>query len=254
MFAWKRSETFRNVVIGVFNAVKAVVVAVWNVIKAVVGVVVAAITAYINAYRAVVLAVWGAIRGGAVAAWNAISGAVRAVISRVTGFVSGMKSKIISLFSGAGSFLRNAGTRIISGLWDGLKAQWERVKAWFSSITNQIPKLKGPAAKDKKLLEGSGKLIIAGFQKGLEKQYPQVEKSLAGFTDGLSASATVGGSISATPLIDTAAQARAGGTSPATVIELRSSGSKVDDMLLTLLRDAIRTRGGNPQIVLSRAG
>ena len=148
-----------------------------------------------------VLAVWGAIRGGAVAAWNAISGAVRAVVSRVTGFVSGMKSKIISLFSGAGSFLRNAGTRIISGLWDGLKAQWERVKAWFSSITNQIPKLKGPAAKDKRLLEGSGKLIMAGFQAGLEKQYPQVERSLTGFTDGLTTSATVGGSISATPLI-----------------------------------------------------
>jgi phage-related protein len=37
-----------------------------------------------------------------------------------------------------------------------------------------------------------------------------------------------------------------------TVIELRSSGSKVDDMLVELLRGAIRTRGGDVQVVLGR--
>ncbi|MFI2349696.1 hypothetical protein ACH492_22115 [Streptomyces sp. NPDC019443] len=39
----------------------------------------------------------------------------------------------------------------------------------------------------------------------------------------------------------------AGGTS---VVEIRSSGSRVDDMLLEILRRAIRVRGGNVQIVI----
>lgn len=43
-----------------------------------------------------------------------------------------------------------------------------------------------------------------------------------------------------------------GSSGASTVIEIRSSGSRVDDMLVELLRGAIRTRGGNVQVVLGR--
>lgn len=47
--------------------------------------------------------------------------------------------------------------------------------------------------------------------------------------------------------------ARAGdGAEQRMILELRSSGRKVDDMLLELLRGAIRIRGGNVQVVLGR--
>lgn len=44
----------------------------------------------------------------------------------------------------------------------------------------------------------------------------------------------------------------AGGGGAATVIEIRSGGSRMDDLLLELLRSAIKDRGGNVQVVLGR--
>lgn len=43
-----------------------------------------------------------------------------------------------------------------------------------------------------------------------------------------------------------------GGAREPTVLEIRSSGSRVDDMLLEILRQSIRVRGGNVQVVLGR--
>ncbi len=45
-----------------------------------------------------------------------------------------------------------------------------------------------------------------------------------------------------------------GGRPEPVVIELRSSGSDVDEFLLKILRRAIRVRGGNAQVILGRAG
>ncbi|MEU6781500.1 hypothetical protein ABZ912_20030 [Nonomuraea angiospora] len=49
-----------------------------------------------------------------------------------------------------------------------------------------------------------------------------------------------------------AAMVAAGGRAAPVVLELRSSGNAVDDMLLKILRGAIRTRGGNVQLVLGK--
>lgn len=45
---------------------------------------------------------------------------------------------------------------------------------------------------------------------------------------------------------------RSAGGGGTTVLEIRSSGSKVDDMMLEILRGAIRSRGGDVQVVLGR--
>lgn len=56
--------------------------------------------------------------------------------------------------------------------------------------------------------------------------------------------------------VHTAAESRRMATGSAggatTVLEIRSGGSKVDDLLVELLRGAIRARGGNVQLVLGR--
>jgi hypothetical protein len=57
---------------------------------------------------------------------------------------------------------------------------------------------------------------------------------------------------SVVPSGQSAAMVAAGGRTAPVVIELRSSGSAVDDMLLKILRNAIRTRGGNVQVVLGK--
>jgi hypothetical protein len=45
---------------------------------------------------------------------------------------------------------------------------------------------------------------------------------------------------------------RMGGGGGKTVIEIKSGGSRLDDLLVELLRKAIRVRGGDVQLVLGR--
>jgi len=60
-----------------------------------------------------------------------------------------------------------------------------------------------------------------------------------------------GASVSSNP--DTRQMLGSGGPpSGPIVLELRSSGQRVDDMLVELLRSAIRVRGGDVQVVLGR--
>lgn len=58
---------------------------------------------------------------------------------------------------------------------------------------------------------------------------------------------------SVTSANQTAAMMAGGGRAAPVVLELRSSGSAVDDMLLQILRKAVRVRGGDVQLVLGRA-
>lgn len=190
-------------------------------------------------FRRVVNAVWAAIKS----AWGAIPGLVSTVVSKITGFFSSMKAKITGAFVGAKSWLLNAAHDVIQGFLDGLQAGYQRVKDSLSRLTNMLPDWKGPASKDRNILKRSGRLVIGGFQSSLEDGYANVRQSLTGFTDSLGADARINGTV---------AVGSGGASAAPTVLELRSSGSAVDDLLLELLRKAIRVRGGNVQVVLGR--
>jgi len=229
VIAYNKSETFRAIVQAVWAAIKAAVSsvvswftanipklwdaaqdvwnktkagaeAVWNAVKTVVSSVVSAITGTVHSFGSAASAVWSAIRSAASSAWSAISGVVKGAVDKVVGFVTGLKSSIGGAFSGAASMLWNAGSQIIEGLWSGLKAKWESVKAWFSSVTSSIKDLKGPPSKDSELLRRNGQLVIEGFIGGLESRYGVVRDSLRGLTTdvgmggpGASAAPTAGG-------------------------------------------------------------
>lgn len=189
-------------------------------------------------FRRVVQAVWSAIKS----AWGAIPGLVSTVVSKITGFFSSMKAKITGAFTGAKSWLLDAARDVIQGFLDGLQNGYQKVKDSLSRLTNMLPDWKGPASKDRNILRRSGRLVIGGFQSSLEDGYANVRQSLTGFTDSLGADARINGTV--------AVGGSAAGAQPA-VLELRSSGSAIDDMLLELLRKAIRVRGGNVQLVLA---
>ena len=59
-----------------------------------------------------------------------------------------------------------------------------------------LPDWKGPADLDKVILRDSGRLVIQGFQRGLEDQYQNVRQSLGGFTASLSASTALSPALS----------------------------------------------------------
>ncbi|WEV67971.1 tape measure protein [Bifidobacterium sp. ESL0769] len=87
----------------------------------------------------------------------------------VKAWFAGIPGAIGGFFSNAGSLLWNAGSSIISGLWDGLKSKWEDVKNWVGGLGDWIKEHKGPPAYDAKLLTGNGELIMGSLYDGLDR-------------------------------------------------------------------------------------
>lgn len=224
--AWKKSETFRAIVIGTWNAIKAASVAVFNFlkgfIKGVWSVIKTVFTTYFNIYKAIVTTVWkviksvvttsvNAVKSVITTVWNAIRTAtdkvwsgIKTAVSTAIGFVvdkvRGIKDKVTGLFSGAGTWLLDAGKKIIQGLIDGVEALIGKFKDKLKSLTDLIPDLKGPPKKDAKLLRPAGELIIQGLIDGFDRALPGVRKTLtgvtreiAGFSSGMNAELTLTG-------------------------------------------------------------
>jgi phage-related protein len=127
-------------------------------------------------------------------AWSGIkkiiSGAISAIISLLGGTPSKVRAKLSKVkgavagaFSGAGSWLAQAGRRIISGLIGGLKSAFGDVKNTLGNLTNMIPSWKGPKKKDKKLLYTVGRTILGGLIAGFQAEAPAVAAYLRKFTD-----------------------------------------------------------------------
>lgn len=208
VYAWKNSETFRNIVTGVWNAIKGAVMSVLNWFKGtlwpgIVNVynnikngVKTVLSIYISVWAAIIRAVAsvpGKIIGffrslpGAISnIWNSIkSGAVNGFNALVS-FVRGVPRNILNALGSVGSLLSSAGKSIIDGLLGGIKSGFTKVKDTLGNLTSMLPDWKGPAVVDKKLLINNGQLVISGFIKGLESQYGRVQSSLGGLTGNIS--------------------------------------------------------------------
>ncbi len=109
-----------------------------------------------------------------------VAGKLQEIIS----WVGRLPGKFAAAFSGAGTWLYNAGLAILQGLWDGLKAKWDAVAGWLGGLGGQIRSLKGPPAKDAVLLQDIGQLIMGGLATGLSQGFEQrVKPFLAGLSD-----------------------------------------------------------------------
>lgn len=125
---------------------------------------------------------WNIIKSAVSNSWNAIKNAVSNGVNGVVSFVSSLPGKIKSFFSNAGSWLLDAGKKIISGLIDGIKNMFSSVKDTLGNLTSKLTSWKGPESTDRKLLVGAGELIIQGLIRGMESQYGQVKASLQSLT------------------------------------------------------------------------
>lgn len=210
--AMKVIQGIINVVMGIitgnwsqaWNGIKQIGSGVWNFIKSAFTNFGAALKGIAqvawNLLGSVISGGWNVIKSGTSAAWNGIKSAVSSGVSGVISFVTSLPGRIKGLFSGAGSWLWNAGISIIKGLLNGITSMFSAVKNKLSSLTNMLPSWKGPAPVDKVLLTPAGEMIMQGLIKGLESQYGAVRASLTGLTEDLSKPATIGLSANVQPL------------------------------------------------------
>jgi len=111
---------------------------------------------------------------------------------------AGLPQKLLDALGDVGSFLWDAGTQIIQGLWNGLKSKWDEVTGWVGGIGDWIAENKGPKAYDLALLVPNGEWIMQGLQAGIEAGVPQLQQTLAGVTGSMQAAVSATYSAPAT--------------------------------------------------------
>jgi hypothetical protein len=109
---------------------------------------------------------------------NMAISAFRAIVGRAKGVVSDARSAIRGGFADAGSWLVSAGGRIISGLITGIRNKLGELRNMLNSVTNVIPKWKGPPKKDAKLLTPAGRKIMGGLISGVAGELPALKQML----------------------------------------------------------------------------
>ena len=208
VYAYKNSETFRNIVNGVWESVKGVVSGVlgWftgtllpgivNVYNSIKNGVQTVLSIYISVWASIISTVasvpgritgfFSGIVGFFTGLWSNVKDGAVTGFNNVVSFVAGIPGRILSALGSLGGLLTGAGKSVIDGFLNGITSAFGKVKDKLTSLTNLLPDWKGPAEKDAVILRGAGKLVIGGFINGLESQYGNVQKSLGGLTDNLS--------------------------------------------------------------------
>lgn len=173
----------------VWDTVGSAITTIVNVIRGIFDVATAVIRGDWEGAGNAVKGIWNAIGGFFSGLVNRIAGFFAGLVGRITGFFSnaangvrntwngvvswfaGLPGRIVGIFAGAGSWLWNAGSSIINGLWDGLKSAWGNVTSWVSGLGDWIKSHKGPPSYDKVLLTENGRLIMQGFARGLRSGF-----------------------------------------------------------------------------------
>jgi TP901 family phage tail tape measure protein len=164
--------------------------------------------------------------------------------------INKMQSQIASAGTSAGTTAANAmygaGIKAAQGVVDGLKKDQGKIEKEMDKIADSLSRA------IKKALDVHNKKASGGI----------IGAASGGARGGWTLVGERGPELARLPYGSTvypAGQSRrmvgamVGAGGAPVVIELRSSGSAVDNMLLQILRGAIRTRGGNVQVVLGGA-
>lgn len=232
---------WRNIISSVMNAIKGIFSNIWNGIKTVVSGVINAISGFINgplaAIKGVVSNILGNVKDTFVKIWDAIKNAVSDKINAVKDLISNGINTIKGFFSGAGTWLIDAGKNIIQGLIDGIKNMIGNLKGLLDSVTGWIPDWKGPAERDKVLLQPNGELIMAGLIRGIQKTVPLLRKTLGTVTASIPGSvSTRTSAVALTP--SPAAPAVAGGDTYNITVEVNAKDLEDIQKLINFVKNA----------------
>lgn len=124
---WRKSETFRTVVLAVWNAIKVAATVAWNVIKAVVLAVFNALKAQAKGAATQVKAAWSAIRSAASTAWNGIKSTIAAVLD----WLKAAWASAMDTLQGP--------IDALAGAWDAVVSAIQNVISWIGRIKFPSP-------------------------------------------------------------------------------------------------------------------
>ncbi|MFJ5259085.1 hypothetical protein ACIQAC_01240 [Streptomyces sp. NPDC088387] len=127
----------------------------------------------------------GSLKRRAVEAGVQLVSATRQKLSDAVNWVKGLPGRARSALGGLGSTLWNAGRNLISGFINGLLSKFGDVKTTLGNLTSSLTSWKGPEDVDKRILTPAGRMVLAGFQRGIDLQTPALRAQLQGLTGAL---------------------------------------------------------------------
>ena len=202
VIAYKKSETFRKIVIGAWNAIKHATSAVFDWIVAFFKKWGARILIVLGGPIAVVVALivkhWDKIKAGAVKAFNA-----------VVDFARGIPGKIKSAVGNLGKLLYSAGGDILRGIWNGMQsiAGWlkDKIYGFFKNLLPGWAKKALGIDSGSKVFAMMGRMSGLGLAQGLDASQTMVaiaSKRLAkAAATGLTGPAFGGGQLVVSPSV-----------------------------------------------------
>ena len=149
---WKKSETFRNIVIGVWNAIKSKSIAIWNGIKN------------------FLVGLWNGIKSKATGAFNAI-----------INFIKTRWNNLKSNTSAAWNFIKNLIVRAVTGFVNNIKKGLTTIVTFFKQLPGKVARGLGNIAK---ALVGKGKDLVRGLINGIKEMGSAVGRALIGLLPG----------------------------------------------------------------------
>lgn len=180
---WKKSDTFRKIVTGAWNAVKHATVAVWNAIKNALAAawkfILKVATTYVRGVLKGVSVVWNAIKKATSAVWNGIKWYFKAVWTGIK-TVATTYVKVVKA--------------VVTGVWDAIKratgATWDTIKRVVSgAIGKVVDFVKGLKSKVTGVFNGAkdwlldaGKKILQGLIDGIQAMVGKVKDQLGKVT------------------------------------------------------------------------
>ena len=176
---------------------------IWFAMRGVIEVSVHAVQAAIQRVAAVARVISDAFNAARTAAATALDGLVRVV--------EGVPGRVTSAFSGAGTWLMDAGRNIIGGLISGVTDMIKPLQDKFSWVTNMIPSWKGPASLDAVLLRPNAHLIMGGLIDGIVERQGALRSALGQVTDTVARTTMPGFELSPVGSLARSASMPAGG-------------------------------------------
>ncbi len=181
----------------------------WDTIKAVIGTALKVVADLIRAVMAAIRgdwgAAWGHLRSALSTAWEAMKAAVRAGVARVRDYVAELPGKIKKAVGDLGSLLYGAGSKVVTGLWDGISsmADWlhDKVFGWASGIYETVKSGLGklwPFSPSKAGID-VGYFLGLGIEKGIADSLPRVSAAVSSLSGQLALSGA-GGLYGVSPL------------------------------------------------------